>query len=118
MGLTRENGRQFLDLRFRLFALGDVGETAGSAQNAAIIIQRQLGVNFHPAELAVLGEETGFIAAVIQLALDQLEKDVAVALAVIMVNKFRNKVPTASFTSKPVISVQAGIEGQSNGQIH
>src|SRR5438270_223635 len=89
--IDAREGCQLLDLGLRLLALRDIGETAGGAKNTAVVVQCQLSIHFHPTDLSVLGEQAGFIAAIIQLALNQLEKNMTVPIAVIVVNEFEEQ---------------------------
>src|SRR5581483_1491098 len=78
---------ELLDLRLGLFAFGDVRETAGRAENAAITIERKLGIDFHPTDFAILGEQARFVAAIVELAFDELEENETITLAVIVMDK-------------------------------
>ena len=59
--------------------------------DAAVVVQRQLSVHFHPAHFAVLGEQAGFVPAVVEFAFKQLKKNVAELLAVVVVNVFQEQ---------------------------
>src|SRR5581483_5249040 len=91
VGIDLGERRKPLNLRFGLLALGDVGEAAGGAQDAAVAVQRELRVDLHPANLSVLGQEPGLMAAILQLALDELHEDVAVALPVVMMDVLKKQ---------------------------
>src|SRR5436189_4641175 len=67
----------FGDLSFR-----HIDEASGEAKYGSIAIESQLGVNLHGTDFAVLGQDPGFITTVIQTLRKQLQKDVAVLLAI------------------------------------
>src|SRR4029077_15542151 len=88
IGTELRKSGQLLNLDFRQLAVGDVGEGAGKAVDGAHFVESDLGIHLDPAHFAALGKESSLVTAIIEFALDELEKNMAVMRLVFLVNVF------------------------------